>query len=122
MRIVLVEDNDDLRAEIVEYFRRRRHEVVDCRSIADATRRLEEMLATAQAPDAIICDIGLPDGNGARLYDAYAERTRSARWLLMSGGHDVLVADLPGLPPDAIVDKPVSFKVLEQLLQRRPAT
>lgn len=121
MKILIVEDDDDLRMEIAEYLRRRRHELVACASLAAARDALSVMLERSEAPQAALCDIGLPDGDGADLYVGFAPRLPGCQWILMSGGHDLERLESIGrskeLPPPLIVDKPVSLRVLNQHLE-----
>ncbi|UYN94240.1 MAG: response regulator transcription factor [Enhydrobacter sp.] len=118
MRIVLVEDDDDLRQEISEYLRRRGHDVSACATMEESRRTLG---LPGIAPDAVICDMNLPDGNGADLCAEAAPRLPSCRWVLMSGAHepDELAEKLAGIagPPRwVVVDKPVSMRALNQAL------
>ena len=121
MKILVIEDDDMLRAEIVEYLQRRRHQVVACGSVAAARGALKAMLANCQPPEAVICDVNLPDGNGVDLYVGFASSTPECRWMLLSGNHDLerLEGKLKGLagPPPVIVDKPASLRVLRQLVE-----
>lgn len=127
MRIVIVEDNDNLCDQIVEYFRRRHHDVMACGSVAAAQAVLESMLARDRPPEAVICDAGLPDGDGVGIYLDFAMRTPSCRWVLMSGGHDPVRLEsrfkgLSGLPAYIVVEKPIRLRVLLQLLEGKPAS
>jgi DNA-binding response OmpR family regulator len=126
MRILIVEDDDDLRTEIVEYLKRRRHELVPCASLAAARQTLEALAAGAERPQAAICDMGLPDGDGADLYDDFAARMGDCLWILMSGGHDPdrleRVRQPEGTLAPLIVDKPVSLKILNQYLETAPGS
>jgi DNA-binding response OmpR family regulator len=124
VRTVLVEDDDDLRSEIGEYLRRRGHEVTDCGTLAEARRLLGDM-ASGRSPDAVICDVNLPDGNGADLCREMAPKLPDSRWLLMSGAHepaelDSKLAGISGPPRWTIVDKPVSLRSLNQALEKAP--
>jgi DNA-binding response OmpR family regulator len=121
VRTVLVEDDDDLRAEISEYLQRRGHEVTDCATLADA-RRVLGALVSGVPPEAVICDVNLPDGNGADLCREMAPQLPQCRWLLMSGAHepaelDEKLAGIPGPPRWTIVDKPVTMRALNQALE-----
>ena len=122
MRTVLVEDDDDLRAEIVEYLRRRGHDVTDCATVAEARRVLADMVS-GRPPGSVICDVNLSDGNGADLCREMAPRLPDCHWLLMSGAHEPLelddkLAGIPGPPRWTIVDKPVSMRILNQALEQ----
>ena len=118
MRILIVEDDDDLRAEIVEYLKRRRHEPVPCASLAAARQALAAGSADLQA---VICDMSLPDGDGAELYGDFVPGMDGCLWILLSGGHDPdrlkRVRQPEGISPPLIVNKPVSLKVLNQYLE-----
>jgi len=73
LRVLLIDDDDDLRVEILEYLRRRRHDVTGCASIAEAGDAVARQIAAAQPPQAVICDLHLADGNfndSARALDA----------------------------------------------------
>jgi DNA-binding NtrC family response regulator len=115
MNILVVEDDADLRVEIVEYLERRGHGVTGCGTVAAA----REALATMAPPDATICDVGLPDGDGVRLYVENAARTPHCRWILMSGAHDLerLQRELTGLESRPIVlEKPLPLRSLFKAL------
>lgn len=121
MRTVLVEDDDDLRAEIGEYLRRRGHEVTDCATLAEG-RRVLTGPAPGLSPEAVICDVNLPDGNGVDLCREIAPGLPHCRWLLMSGAHEPAelnekLAGIPGRPRWIIIDKPVTMRALNQALE-----
>lgn len=118
MHILLVEDDRDLAREMAEFFRRRKHAVTTCYSLAEAQVALKN--GGADAPEAILCDGNLPDGNGVDFY-CQTSSTFAGRWILMSGAHDDhrLAALGNGTARErlAIVDKPVSLRELARLLK-----
>lgn len=121
MRILLVEDDDDLRAEIREYLHRRGHEVTACGSLGEARTAVSRMIAAATAPEVAVCDVNLPDGNGVDFYMNTAAQLPACRWILMSGAHDqertsALGRPAAGQPQCIIIEKPVSLKVLHAAL------
>jgi DNA-binding response OmpR family regulator len=121
MRTLLIEDNDDLRFEIAEYLTDRNHSVVECSTIAEARRELDQRLAQVDPPEAIICDVHLPDGDGVKFYVCSARRVPGCRWILMSGAHDQErleseVSVLKGLPQCAVLEKPFSLRALNKAL------
>ncbi len=121
MFTVLVEDDRDLREEIVEYLRRRGHEVSDCGSFA-AARQVLAGLESGALPEAVICDVNLSDGSGVDLCREMAPRMPNTRWLLMSGAHepsevDEKLAGIPGPPRWVIIDKPMSLRTLNRALE-----
>ncbi len=121
MRLLLIEDDDDLRDEIREYLVRRRHAVSAFGSVAKAREALERISASNDKPDAVVCDINLRDGDGLDLYVAFASRFPTCKWVLMSGDPDqhrlaTIRSTHPKLPPCLLVEKPVSLRELAKLL------
>lgn len=120
--ILLVEDDDTLRCEILEYLLRRRYHVTACASIADATEALAHVVDGSIAPDTVISDIRLPDGDGVTFYAENARRFPNIKWILMSGNHDLVrqgnkIKGHPNLPGCAIVDKPMPLRLLDRVVQ-----
>ena len=70
--------------------------------------------------DGVVCDVGLPDGDGLRLYIESVAKTPNCRWILMSGAHDmerlsVVLKDLKTRP--MVLEKPLPLKVLCDALE-----
>jgi DNA-binding NtrC family response regulator len=123
--VLIVEDDEDLRPELVEFLRRRGRRVRGCGSLAAARETLEETLAKRTAPQHIISDVGLPDGDGLGLFSEFAHRLPDTRWLLMSGSHDLdrLTKTLRHLVtphPPLVIEKPFSLHVLQKFVDDRP--
>lgn len=122
VRILLVEDDEDLRTEIREYLQRRGHDVTACGSLDDARAAVRRLAAHNTAAEAIVCDVNLPDGNGIDFYAASAAELPACRWVLMSGAHDAARIDglsaEKGLPRCTIVEKPMSLRILNGALNR----
>lgn len=119
MNILVVEDDSDLRVEIVEYLERRHHTVTGCGSVATARQALAEMVRTGP-PDAAICDVGLPDGDGVRFYLEAAPLTPYCHWILMSGAHDLdrLSGLLKGgASAPTVLEKPLPLRALGSALE-----
>jgi len=116
-QILVIEDDDDLRTEIVEFLVRRRHRPIGCSTLAEAAAALETM-----APDAVLSDINLPDGDGVNFCMSTAQRFPDAIWLLMSGDGDLLrlgsqLKSIGGEKPTfAIVEKPVPLRLLDRFI------
>ena len=72
MKIFLVENHTDTLTYLANYLRACGHEVEGARSLALALEGLPRM-----EPDVLICDIGLPDGDGWQLMEAV--KTQVAR-------------------------------------------
>jgi DNA-binding NtrC family response regulator len=118
VQVLVIEDDGALRAEILDFLVRRRHQVTGCGTLAEATEALKTM-----RPDAILSDIRLPDGDGISFCVNNAPRLPGVMWLLMSGNHDLvrLGNQLKGLkaemPTYTIVDKPVPLRLLDRFIQ-----
>jgi DNA-binding NtrC family response regulator len=115
-QILVIEDEEDLRTEIVEYLVRRRHQPVGCGSLAEAAAALETM-----TPDAVFSDINLPDGDGVSFCVNTAERFPGTLWLLMSGNGDLLrlgneLKSIGGEKLFSIVEKPVPLRLLDRFI------
>lgn len=114
MNILVVEDNADLCVEIVEYLERRNHRVSGLGTVAAARQTLVAMAAKGEL-DGVVCDVGLPDGDGLRLYTESAALTPDCRWILMSGAHDLerlqrVLKDVTVKP--VVLEKPLPLKLL----------
>lgn len=68
LRILLVEDHHDSRAALLRLLERCGHEVRACECAAGAMAEAE-----AAPFDIVICDIGLPDGDGCDLMRALSD-------------------------------------------------
>jgi DNA-binding NtrC family response regulator len=117
-QILVIEDEEDLRTEIVEFLVRRCHRPIGCRTLAEATVVLKTM-----TPDAVLSDINLPDGDGMSFCLSNAARFPAAIWLLMSGNDDLLrlgsqLKSIGGekKPSFAIVEKPVPLRLLDRFI------
>ena len=116
-QILVIEDDEDLRTEIVEFLMRRNHRPIGCGTLAEAAAALEIM-----APDAVLSDINLPDGDGMNFCMSNAARFPAAMWLLMSGNDDLLrlgalLKSIGGEKPSfAIVEKPVPLRLLDRFI------
>ena len=120
-RILLVEDDDELRHEMLDYFVRRTHDVTTVKTSAEARDVLARRNPAVAFPDVILCDLNLEDGSGVDLFVEFAPLEPSSRWILMSGDPDperlkAARQRIPGLPPCTIVSKPVSMRTLTALV------
>jgi DNA-binding NtrC family response regulator len=121
--ILVIEDDADLRAEIVEFLVRRHHQPVGCATLAEATAALERM-----TPDSILSDISLPDGDGRNFCMTNAPRFPGIMWLLMSGHEDLvrLSSRLKSIAGDrtafSVVKKPVPLRLLDRFIAGADAT
>lgn len=112
-RLVLVEDDGDLRAALALVLRARGWEV-------ETTGSAEEALAgLASTPaDAVVADLGLPDRSGPALVEALREAAPDARLVVFTGrDEDGLRRDCRDAGADDYVVKPVSGGELAELLE-----
>ena len=63
MRILLVEDDENTAVALCKLLEMKRHEVILCGSL----QQTQDTLRRDQAFDLMLCDIGLPDGDGWKL-------------------------------------------------------
>lgn len=121
MKILVVEDDADLRVEIVEYLERRRHDATGCGTLAAAR---DALAVRPEIPfEAAICDVGLPDGDGLQFFLESVRRTPGCRWILMSGSHDLgrlreILRDRSARP--VILEKPIPLRTLNDALNGQP--
>jgi DNA-binding NtrC family response regulator len=116
-QILVIEDEVDLRSEIVEFLVRRGHSPTGCGTLAEATAALGSM-----TPDAVFSDINLPDGDGVNFCVHNAPRFPGTMWLLMSGDDDLVrlggqLKSIAGAKPTfSIVEKPVPLRLLDRFI------
>ena len=115
-QILVIEDEEDLRTEIVEFLVRRRHQPVGCGSLAEAAAALETM-----TPDAVFSDINLPDGDGVSFCVKH-RRALSRHALAADVGNDDLLRlgnelkSIGGEKLFSIVEKPVPLRLLDRFI------
>ena len=116
-QILVIEDEEDLRSEIVEFLVRRGHCPTGCSTLAQAAAALETM-----TPNAVFSDINLPDGDGVNFCVHNAPRFPGTMWLLMSGDDDLVrlggqLKNIAGTKPAfSIVEKPVPLRLLDRFI------
>ncbi len=115
--ILLIEDDQALREEMLDFLVHRKHSVTGCATLAEATTALLTV-----TPDAILSDVNLPDGDGVTFCMHNAARFPDALWLLMSGNDDLvrLGNQFKTKSGDshafAMVEKPVPMRLLERFI------
>ena len=117
MHVLIVEDQAAL-ARTLGHALRDHYDVTLAVSVSDAATALEK---GASAADVILCDMLLPDGTGADVYERATRDTPALaeRFIFMTGG-----AFLPSLAeflervPNARIDKPFGLPALEELLDK----
>lgn len=106
-QILVIEDDEDLRIKIEEFFIRQCHRPAGRCTLAEAAAALETM-----TPDAVLSDINFPDGDGMNFCLSNAARIPAAMWLLMFGNADLLRlgSQLKGTDDE----KPVLLRLLDR--------
>lgn len=64
-KILLVDDEKDIRGMVKLGLELDKHEVIACENFAQAKAVVDQLKATSEAVDMVIADLTLPDGNGA---------------------------------------------------------
>lgn len=115
-RLLIVEDNDDLRRAISAYFGEHGWHV-------KATRTLGSALAIADVhlPHVIITELMLPDVRGYRFVDAYrrAVSAHRVRVIALTRMPDVLFARAKEIGFDEVIAKPANLDALRALAEQR---
>lgn len=113
LRILLVEDNEDLAANTREYLQSRGH-VVDC---ASTSRRALD-LASARRHDAVVLDIGLPGLDGTEVCRRLKAMPGRSPAVLMLTARDTAQDKLTSFEAGAgdYLVKPFSLAVLQERL------
>jgi DNA-binding response OmpR family regulator len=120
MRILLVDDDPEIRLGFTAALKRRGHQVVTAASVETALS-----LAGMDAPDVGVIDVMLPDGDGFSLCRAIRTRWGFPTVMLTARDDDVDVVGGLEAGADDYVVKPVSAPVLEARLRavlRRSST
>jgi DNA-binding NtrC family response regulator len=121
-RVLVVEDDKDLRTLIADELRRDRFEVLACADGHEAVQRREWTQAIAGDPwslDVVVADLYLGDVNGLTLLQRIADSNADIPVVLVSAFGDVssrLRAEKLGAA--AFLDKPLAMLVLRRLLRQ----
>ena len=118
LRLLIVEDHEPTLAVIARLLRQRSHHVITANTVQGAVE-----LAAHHTFDAVVTDLGLPDGNGIELMKQLT-RDYGLRGIALSGygmEHDRAETGEAGFLAHLV--KPINFSQLEQVLRAiRPAT
>ena len=101
--IVVIDDDQTLRALFATMLERRGHTVVTAASVTEARASLAML-----PPDVVAVDMHMPQGGGAELIRALRATVRSPRIVAMSGDVTALAA-AAAAGADVTLDKPFSF-------------
>lgn len=113
-RILLVEDDHDVRELFTEYLRGRGHVVTDVGSVADARAALVHT-----PPDLVLTDLRLDDGDGTRLVEAAALLSPRVPTIVVAGTGSVegVITALRAGAADVLV-KPLRLRDLHATIER----
>jgi PAS domain S-box-containing protein len=112
LRILMVDDDEDTRVVLSRLLTKCGHEIIAVESVAAALKLMEKQF------DALISDIGLPDGSGYELMRE-VKRRQSLKGIALSGfgaEEDVRLSKEAGF--DYHMTKPVNFQDLRALLRQ----
>jgi two-component system NtrC family sensor kinase len=114
-RILVVDDEPDILALLDEILSGDGHTIEHAASGREALERV-----AAQSFDLVISDVRMPDGDGRDLYRALrAQQPALAERMLVLTGDTLGLApaDLPGLPREALLEKPVEPAALRRAVR-----
>lgn len=110
-RLLLVDDEPEILAEVAAYLRRREVLVTTASCFEEADRILNDR---SRPFDIVVTDVRMPDGSGVELCRAYMARLGGGRSCILMTGH----LELTDLSPDlqeaglSIIYKPFSLSAL----------
>ena len=111
-KILIVDDDDDVRRTLRRILERDGHVVVDCANGQEALRAL-----TAQRPDLVITDVYMPEMDGIEFLVALREGDPDLPVLAVSGGArnsaEFVLEDASQLGANAVLPKP--YKIEDML-------
>lgn len=117
MKVLVVDDERELGDLLAQYLKRRGHECLAVGGLEEARRA-----CAGFAPDAVVLDQFMADGNGMSLISFFKSQPKPA-WVIMvtgaGGGEAEMLADLAGA--DRFLPKPVDLKALLACLEEKPA-
>ncbi|MCU0646492.1 MAG: response regulator [Gemmatimonadaceae bacterium] len=115
IRVLVVDDEEPVRAVIARFLRRRGAVVTEAMDGVDALEH-----AAHGAFDLVLTDLRMPRMDGEQLHAALRLRhpALAARMLMLSGDVMVFADRADALPADRVLLKPIEFKVLEAAIRR----
>ena len=114
LKVLIVDDDSDTRRILSRLLSKCGHEVVPAASMQAALKFLDDTRF-----DALISDIGLPDGSGYELLREAKKRQQPLKGIALSGfGAEEDVRRSIEVGFDYHLTKPVNFQALKSLLQR----
>ncbi|MCV2359929.1 response regulator [Paucibacter sp. TC2R-5] len=115
LRILLLEDDRELRATLANALRVEGYELLCAASLAEA----RALLIHAEAPDLVLLDLGLPDGDGAELLAQLRQGKNTPVLIISAREQDAHKVSLLDAGADDYLVKP--FSISELLARMRVA-
>lgn len=116
MRILIVEDDDQLRASFTRTLQLDEHEVVAYASAEDAVPAIQ---AREDALDLVLCDLQLPGANGLSLLNRLSQAKSAVPFVLMTAHGELNVAiEALRLGATDFLTKPVGKKGLRDVIAK----
>jgi DNA-binding NtrC family response regulator len=110
--VVIIEDNEDLREEIVDFLCRRGRPAIGCGTLAEA-----QDLCRRHTPSVVVADINLPDGDGVAFCREMSETYPDTKWVLMSGNAELVrQGNRARTSAFAVIDKPIPLRTLDRFV------
>lgn len=121
-RILLAEDDADMRKLVAAMLRKRGYEVIEARDGAQLAAFVNGMLLSGTfhpPPDLIVSDICMPGFSGLEVVTALRRLDWRTRVVLLTGFGDAEVYEAARkLGVDGILDKPFDLEVLAQKVEQ----
>jgi DNA-binding NtrC family response regulator len=114
LSLLFVDDDEDLRSDMAEFFLRQGHRVAQC---ADGEQALE--LTEQQSFDVIVLDLVMPGRSGLQILSDLKERNAECEVVVLSGEATVEKAvEAMKLGAREVLTKPISLKELDRLVRK----
>jgi DNA-binding NtrC family response regulator len=113
-RILLVDDQSELRKAIAEYLSNREYVVFEAGTVGEARKVID-----SEQPHGAIVDYSLPDGNGLAVIERILEVDPNAAIILLTAHGTIdLAVQAVKRGAEQFLTKPVELKILEVVLRR----
>jgi DNA-binding response OmpR family regulator len=123
VKILIVEDEDLIREELLEWFAAS-YEVVGARSVGEAESMLCDSHKGGKKFSLLLLDYNLPDGVSTKIAAAARRENPDIKVVYLTGRPDVVKQDTLYYKGDPVLGKPSSLRLIEgkirQLLQPVP--
>ena len=121
MRVMLVDDDADIRSMLRRFLESNSHTVID----VEGGRPAMNKLLTAQV-DVIVSDVYMPDGDGLELVRQVSKQWPAIRLIVVSSGGGLGLCDLlpvaRSLGASATFRKPLHLRTLLEAIESQPCS